>query len=385
MKVLKFISFLLLLGCIQTDLEDPFPPTLRIENSIAEIEFRVSGSYILEAVYTDDTGEPADVTFDWESSDESIISFEGNVATVHREGLTILTASANGLSDSRVIETLESRGSLIISGFAPLIQTGGTTSFKFNYIDPDGRTNNMVMPQWASTNESVATIDQDGIITTHAAGMTDITITLDGIGNVVSLEVTDEPVMTNPVLQITSFASFLNAGERFQFQADYYNGNGELVNEQINWSSSDETVLSIDGDGLATALLSGTAIIEATFGNVTTTIEVLVEEVLVDRTGSLMGIGYNISGDFTLSVNEDRDLILTVTNYVPDGPGPYFYLTNQNNSVANGLNLGAANSSGTVTINVTELDETVGLRTYNFLMVWCEPFNVRLGVGEFQN
>ncbi|MDE0471638.1 MAG: DM13 domain-containing protein, partial [Ekhidna sp.] len=90
-------------------------------------------------------------------------------------------------------------------------------------------------------------------------------------------------------------------------------------------------------------------------------------------------------GDFTINRNQDGDVILTVTNYQPAGPGPYFYLSNQNNSVANGLELGKAETGGNITINVSEIDNSVDLTTYNFLLVWCKPFNVRLGFGEFNN
>lgn len=385
MKKLPFI-LLLLIGCIQTDFEDPFEPTFRIDNAIRDIEFRVSGSYPLSAVYTDDTGEPAEAEVEWRSTDEDVITFEGHIATVHSEGFTTIVASANGLTASRTVETVGSRGSLLISGFTPIIQSGNTTPFKFNFINADGQTDNSISPIWSSSNESVATIDMAGNLTAISSGTTDITIDLDGTGNVIEVEVTEDEVMVDPVIRIFTFAQFLEVGDQFQFEADHYDESAQITDNTISWSSSDESVLTINSAGLATPISSGDAVVEASVEGVSATIDVTVEGgVVIGRTGMLMGTGYDIEGDFVLSEADNGDLILTIENYKPDGPGPYLYLANQTSNVANGLNLGAASSAGNLTINVSAIDAQVGVNTYDYVIVWCEPFSVRLGYGEFEN
>jgi len=386
MKKLIFLV-VLLTGCVQTDLEDPFTPTLRIDNSVDEVDFRVNGVYPLMAVYTDDTGEATDIPLTWESSDNSILSFEDNTATVHEEGQVLIRVSTNGLEASTLIETLPSRGSLQISGFTPKLQSGNSTPFKFNFIDIQGSTDNSIEATWTSSDESIATINQNGLVTALSAGITDISVTFDGVSNATKLEVSNDPVMVDPVIRIVEFAQFLSGGKSFTFQSDFYNESGVLDEAAtINWSSSDEAVLSINENGVASAMSSGTANIEASYDGISTSVSVLVEgDEPTERTGTLMGTGYDIEGAFTLSQNEAGDLILTIEGYKPDGPGPYFYLTNQNNNVNNGINLGEAKTPGDITINVSEVDPSVEVSSFNFLMIWCEPFRVRLGVGEFDN
>ena len=376
---------MLFVGCVQTDFEDPFPPTFRIDNAVSEIDFRVSGIYPLDAVYTDDTGEPAEVPITWTSSDESVISFQGNEAHVLGEGLVIIRANANGLEDSQAIETLPSRELIQITSFASVLQIGTSSTFNFAYIDPNGVTLDNVSPAWSSTNPDVATIDANGDVSALAEGTTDISVQFGNASDVVTLEVQTDPVLVDPEIRITSFALFLDEGEQFQFEADYFDENGMVDSDAvISWSSSDASVLSITSQGLAAVVASGSAVVEASFDGVTSSVQVTVQGEVNTRSGSLMGTGYDISGDFTLSENADGDLILTVTNYVPDGPGPYFYFTNQNSNVANGLELGDAEQAGSYEINISEIDSTVELSTYNILMIWCKPFNVRLGYGEFE-
>ncbi len=386
MKYAKLFNLLFLIGCIQTDFEDPFPPTFRIENGISQIEFRVSGLYPLDAVYTDDTGEPADVPIIWKSSDESNISFQENIAHVHDEGLVIITASANGLEDSRAIETLPSREQIQITSFASVLQIGTTSNFSFTYIDPDGNTLSEVNPIWNSSNTQVATINASGTVSAVAEGSTEISVAFGNVLDIVTLEVTTDPILVDPEIKITSFAMFLDVGEEFQFEAEYFDEMGQVdADAMISWSSSNETILSITNQGLATGIASGSVTVEASFDGIRSSVEVNVQGEVTERSGSLMGTGYDISGNFSLAENENGDLILTVTNYTPDAPGPYFYFTNQNNNVANGLELGDADEAGSYEINISELDESVELSTYNVLMVWCKPFNVRLGYGEFED
>lgn len=377
----------LFVSCIQTDFQDPFAPTLRIDNAIDEIEFRVAQSYTLVAIYTDDTGEPASASLQWSSSDPEIISLAGNTATVHKIGEVILKVSTGTLEDQITLETLPSRGSLQISGYTPVMQEGSEVPFHFNFINADGLTDNAIEPIWNSSNTAVATIDQNGSILAVSSGTTSISATFDGVSGAVELQVQEDEVQADPVIRIVSFASFLRAGESFQFEAIYYGSNGLPSTENvIIWDSQNSSIVSIDQEGLAFGGILGSTKLTANFGNTIATTDVIVEESDTElRSGSLRGTGYDISGDFTLALNENDELILTITDYRPDGPGPYFYLVNQSTNVANGINLGEGKTGGNVQINVTAIDETAELNTYDYLMVWCEPFNVRLAVGELSN
>jgi len=179
--------------------------------------------------------------------------------------------------------------------------------------------------------------------------------------------------------------------QSFVLEAEFFNDSGVAVSVPVLWESSNIDVLTFSGD-TATCHQTGLVAITAEARGFTdeTIIEVFGEDEEVmtnaERMGMLAGVsGYDITGDFELNTNEEDDLILVVTDYSPDGPGPYFYLSNSASSISNGLNLGEASASGNYEINISDINTDASVNSYDYLIVWCEPFGVRLGFGEFDN
>ncbi|MGB3464902.1 MAG: DM13 domain-containing protein, partial [Cyclobacteriaceae bacterium] len=155
----------------------------------------------------------------------------------------------------------------------------------------------------------------------------------------------------------------------------------------ILWKSDNSDIITIDAAGNASAVGPGITTLTASAGDHTAQINVSVESDIAEpRTGMLRGTGYDIEGRFTLSEDENGDLILKFDDASIDNgaPGPYFYLTNQENNISGGINLGKSRN-GSFSINVSDSFPDVKLNTYQHVMVWCEPFNVRLGIGTFDN
>ncbi|WP_462248208.1 DM13 domain-containing protein [Ekhidna sp.] len=379
---------IVLTSCIETDLQAPIAESLRIVPSGES--FRVGASYELVSEFLNSDGMIEEVDVLWTTSDPSVFSITGSTGSGISEGTAIITVSARGLEASEEIVIESSKGSLTITMYVSQLQVGNDFLMGANYIDSDGNSGNTAVT-WTSSDETIASINSSGLVNALSAGTTNIQASASGFSDAVTLTVVDGTVMVDPEVRITHFIEEVNVGENFQFQASYFDSNAMVDEDQtISWTSSNTSVLTIDNTGLATGIAQGEVTIEASANGVATDLTVsVVGEATTTRTGSLQGTGYSISGDFSMTYNEDDDLILTVSNFNTDGPGPYFYLTNQTTSIANGLNLGSAESNGSYTINVSEIarDESVevDLFTYSVLMIWCEPFGVRLGFGEFDN
>lgn len=114
---------------------------------------------------------------------------------------------------------------------------------------------------WSTSDEAVATV-VDGVVTAVAAGTATITAsTVDGSNLSASCEVTiSEPTMC-PLLELNEKAVRLQPTNTCQLAVKTV-GAGN-----VNWTSSDPTIASVDDNGVVTALKDGIAIITATTGN----------------------------------------------------------------------------------------------------------------------
>lgn len=121
-------------------------------------------------------------------------------------------------------------------------------------ISPSNATNQKI--QWISSNEGVATIE-DGVITTISQGNTIITATTEDGGYTDSCSVT----VTQPVagIEISEENHWMVTGDNVNITAEI--NPLDATNKNVTWSSSNESVALVDGNGIISAVSSGTATI----------------------------------------------------------------------------------------------------------------------------
>ena len=186
----------------------------------------------------------------------------------------------------------------------------------------------------------------------------------------------------------------LELGASYQFTARFLNNIGVEEAVDIDWSSSDEAVLSIDAEGLATGLAEGevevTAELNRTDGpglSDSYRLEVVDQEVTIvepqSRSGSLRTTSsYRLAGDFVLEENNGALKLRFASDYVASSslPGLYVYLTNNPNTISNAFEIGMAISfSGE---HEYLISGDVGLMDYNYVLFFCKPFGVKVGDGQ---
>ena len=191
----------------------------------------------------------------------------------------------------------------------------------------------------------------------------------------------------DPEVRIVSQVVSLEEGTTFQFMGIYLDEFGMEASANLQWSSSDETIISIDNTGLATAQMEGTAFITVSFDGLEDELAVLVnksETNVGDRIGEFKGLdGYEVIGDFSLDVAGTGLELNFKDNFstVP-GPGLYVYLTNSQSSVAGGAELGPLKN--TVGAQTYQVPGGIELGTYDYVMIYCKPFTVPFGLGTFE-
>ncbi|MCR9287286.1 MAG: hypothetical protein NXI23_07895 [Bacteroidetes bacterium] len=196
----------------------------------------------------------------------------------------------------------------------------------------------------------------------------------------------------DPVLRITNPIDTIAESTTFQFEAMYLNNVGleEVITQ--TWQSSQPNVIQISNDGLAEALQPGSSVISVEYTDGSNTlrdeIEVHVGETTIvvstDKIGSIATTSsYKLTGDFSLK-EDGSDLILEFANNYEAStalPGLYVYLTNNNTTTSNALEIGkVATFSGAHSYTIPN----TGINDFKYVLYFCKPFNVKVGDGEIQ-
>jgi len=146
---------------------------------------------------------------------------------------------------------------------APATQQFVATGKYYDEVDEDVTTT----ATWASSDETVATIDANGLATPVGAGTAEITATVGAIASPAA----SLTVATVASIAVTPASATIDAGDTQQFTATatYNDGSTGDVTTAVTWTSSDTSVATMAANGRATAKATGAANITATLDAVT--------------------------------------------------------------------------------------------------------------------
>jgi uncharacterized repeat protein (TIGR02543 family) len=138
--------------------------------------------------------------------------------------------------------------------------TKGETAQLTLTIKPDNYPNKDVT--WSSSNEAIATVDGNGLVTTHEVGTVTITATLKS-DSAISSSVT---IVVNPIkvskITVNGYGKdYLVKGNTVTLTTTVEPS--DAANKSIVWSSSNEEVATVDQNGKVTAVGQGTVSIKA--------------------------------------------------------------------------------------------------------------------------
>lgn len=214
--------------------------------------------------------EPADApdkSVIFASSNNSVATVDASgVVTAVAPGSAMITATANSARENagngacyvKVIKTRVPVSSVML-GYKELnLVVGDTVGLGYG-IEPDGATDYSV--SFASSNNSVATVDASGAVTAVAPGSATITATANdggGASDSCSVTVQKAPIKAIGVGLDRSFITLI-IGESAQLTANVLPYNA--TNKKVKWSTSNAKVTTVGGDGKVTATGAGNAVV----------------------------------------------------------------------------------------------------------------------------
>ena len=144
--------------------------------------------------------------------------------------------------------------SINISETNVVMITGDTKNLTYS-ISPSSASGNSV--HWSSSNNSVASVSNDGKIVANSSGTCTITVSVDGVKASSTITVID-PVYVNSInLSETKVTLTKGNGKRLSYTINPSNA----TNKDLTWTSSDNSVVSVDQNGNIKANSKGKAII----------------------------------------------------------------------------------------------------------------------------
>ena len=199
----------------------------------------------------------------WISSDTSIatVDSEGIVTGVKVGSATITAVTELGISTSAIITVTSNASAISLDKSNITLQKGYTDRITATLTPSDA----VDTVTWTSNHEDVATVSEDGVVTAVSVGSATITAkTSNGIAAYCVVTVT-EPTVAVASVTLDRTSITLMSDDIAQINASVMPANA--TNKTLNWTSSDESVATVNSTGVVTAKSSGVAIITATAAN----------------------------------------------------------------------------------------------------------------------
>ena len=222
----------------------------------------------LSAEVLDQLGRPmsgASVT--WSSGEASVATVDANGrVTAIADGEARITATSGSASGTAVVSVDQVASSVDVSPAADtLTALGDTVRLTAEAVDANGHAVADAEFTWSSTDGSVVTVDEEGLVTAVDNGSADISATSDSASGSASLVVAQRAA----TVDVSPPVATLIPRDTLRLTATAADANGHgVAGAMFSWTSSDTTIASVDSLGLVEALAEGMATITAGSGGV---------------------------------------------------------------------------------------------------------------------
>lgn len=200
------LSVLFLYNCIgvdEVDLSSPLNQKITLENSLKEnTQWSLNEKRVLTATYYNIHSKMETTTLEWFTSNSSILQISGDSVQAIAPGEAYLFAKKDEVfSDTITIQVIDN--DIFISINNQTIKNGSSAQVSIT-VKKDELKDQTV--NWKSSDESVATIDANGQITSIKGGTSDITATINGIvSNSITITITELQKRTATFSTTTSY------------------------------------------------------------------------------------------------------------------------------------------------------------------------------------
>lgn len=215
----------------------------------------------LQLITSYDPEDTTEKTLTWSSNNENIATVNQNgLVTVTGVGTAIITAEGSGKKANCTINSVFPLASLSLDRTSAQVFFGESLQLNAVY-EPEYTTDALT---WSSSKESVAIVDENGLVTAQGMGIATITVSGGGLSadcNIICPEVTMTGISMDESKELIY-------GESYTAEVTYIPAN-TTDDKTVTWASSNESVISVSAEGKVTAVGVGNVTLTATVGEFT--------------------------------------------------------------------------------------------------------------------
>ena len=281
-------------------------PLEKIELDQETVELVPTQKITLNAEITpNDTTEPKTIT--WTSSDDTIATVDNGEVTAVAPGNVTITATVGTKSDTVTINVLKPIESFVISEPTVTLDRNESKQLTVTILPADAEEDKTVT--WTSSDPTSVSVSTDGTITGLKGTQSPVTIT-GTLKNGKTVESQVTVVVKISSIDINKTSTTINKGENETLTITI---NPEDTSEDttVTWTSSDETVATVDANGKVTAVGAGNTTIIATVGTFSKTcaveVKVPITSVVINSENITMNRGENQTITATVNPNDTTE------------------------------------------------------------------------------
>jgi plastocyanin len=240
----------------------------------------------------------------WSTTSASILTVTPTgVVSAAGIGSAQVTATINGRSGSAQVTVTPTAVATVSVGPNPGEVTLGRTIQLFPTLkDAAGNVLAGRAVAWQSSNPAVLEISASGLGTAHALGNATVTATSEGARGTTQVSVVPQSTL---LIEVFPASTAISPGDSVRFSAVARNSSGTVVTGlPVSWASSDPSVATMTGLGIATGVNPGvttiTAIVDGRSGGTQLSVRSPAPQIA------------NVSPD-TVTAGRTSDLVVTVT------------------------------------------------------------------------
>jgi uncharacterized protein YjdB len=229
----------------------------------------INQQYVATATYSDGSTADLSAGVTWTSSSASVATITSSgMATTVAAGQTTITASISGMSDTSTLTVVQANlTSITVSPAVQTIAAGTSQQFTAVGSFDDGSTQLLTSVTWSSSATGTATVDVNGLASGVGTGTVTITATSGSVSGTASLTVSAATLVS---IAVTPANSSMAVGTTKQFAAaaTFSDSSIQDVSGVVVWTSSNPAAATINAQGLASSVATGSTTVTATYGAV---------------------------------------------------------------------------------------------------------------------